>query len=647
MKRFFLSLGAVAVMGMLALSCDKNGGQGGDEPGPGPEPAAKELYVSPEGAGLKDGSSAENALSFANCKAQLLLAMMGSLPEEPKVPEVDAPSSAEEPEGPEVPVLPVYENIDLIDGYTFIFADGTYNTPDDDDDVDGLEIAFPGLDKQVELTFMGSDKAILSGQDRARVLTIGDQVKLTIDGMTVATGNRKASGGGIRAGADGEGAKCDLVLKETVFDNNKVEPVDPKCSGGAIGCYNATVVADGCVFGSGNYGRNGGGIYTEHENADVTMKDCTFRSHTYNTGGAANNSKGTQRYENCSFDGCYTEYGTGGAIHANAAGAVVTIKDCVFQNCRAFVTELDKDVPNDNKASGIISMQAAEVTIEGCTFDNCYSSAGAVILVQKSKDAFLKCSDTVFKNNKGRSRGLVQLTNEGEVAFFNNCVFYMNEMVTGAWGLVLHGANPSVACFHNCTVYGNTRGAYTNQSVAFNTDGSILFTNSTYIGKDGLASIRANTANNATVLLANSILINEGVTVGEAEVKDFVNINALKAPFNAYNSILGGTYSAPETGFSLNQCISDATPALLAGGAYDEAKNVYAWNGPEASAFEKMTPTGFETAVKGITLNNGNTRVNGEVGPAFYAWLQEIGALGKDALGNDRGAAWWPGAYQK
>ncbi len=37
----------------------------------------------------------------------------------------------------------------------------------------------------------------------------------------------------------------------------------------------------------------------------------------------------------------------------------------------------------------------------------------------------------------------------------------------------------------------------------------------------------------------------------------------------------------------------------------------------------------------------GNT-----VGQAFYQWLTEIGAVGKDAAGTERGAAWWPGAYQ-
>ncbi len=36
----------------------------------------------------------------------------------------------------------------------------------------------------------------------------------------------------------------------------------------------------------------------------------------------------------------------------------------------------------------------------------------------------------------------------------------------------------------------------------------------------------------------------------------------------------------------------------------------------------------------------------GTAGDAFYSWLEGIGAIGKDALGKDRGTSWWPGAYQ-
>ena len=636
MKRVFSFLGTVAVIAALAVSCNKDPKPvtPGDEPGPDeptPEPA-KEYFVSPQGAGTKDGLTAENAFGMAELRDLLFLATYNSA--EPVESSDEAPV-----------VTPVYEDLDQIDGYTINFADGKYIIPTEEADIDGLTIALPGAEKAIEFTWKGSRNAILSGNGSSLILTVGENIHLNVEGLSFTDGYSMTQSGGAISVVDG-GV---LNLDGTFFDKNwvcpGVESGTAKCSGGALHCAKGTLTARNCEFGVDNYARNGGSIFTDHVDAVATFENCTFKSFTYNTGGASNNSKGTQNFKDCTFDGCYTTNGTGGAIHANAGGCVDNLENCVFKNCRAFTTELDKETPNDNKASGIISMQTAEVNIKGCTFENCYSSAGAVILVQKSNAAVLKCQDSVFKGNKGRSRGIIQLPGDKAVAFFNNCVFEANEMVTGAWGLILHGGNPAAGCFNNCTIYGNTRGAYTNQSVALNNDGSTIFANSTYIGQDGLASVRNTNATNSAVLIANSILINKGATVGEATVTNFVDAGAMKTAFNAYNSILGGSYTQPTTEFNLNTSIPDATEATLAGGAYADAQKVYKWNGP-AAEFAKMDASAFETALKSVKVDIGNTIVTGELGTAFYNWLVEIGAVGKDALGTDRGAAWWPGAYQ-
>ena len=646
MKKFFrFCLTAVAVAAM-ALSCSKdnknNTNNNTDEPGGGEEPPVvetKDYYVSPDGAGTKDGKSAENAFSLADFQGLLTIALDNSAPE---------------PEGEEeTPVTPVYADLDQIDGYTIHFADGVYPVP-------GLEIAIPGAEKQIELTFTGTSNAVLSGENEGRVLIVGDQVKLTIEGMAVKNGKTieegSENGGGIKVHASTETGKAALVLHKTVFDKNWVSPGSesgtPKCSGGAIWCKNGTVEAEECVFEADNYGRNGGSIFTDDVKAVASFKNCTFKSHTFNTGGAANNSKGTQNFEGCTFDGCYTAGGTGGAVHANAAGCVTNIKNCVFKNCRAFVNELDKETPNNNKASGIISMQAAEVNIDGTTFENCYSSAGAVILVQTSDAAVLKVNNSVFRNNKGRSRAMIQFVGKS-VGFLNNCVFYANQMVTSDWGMIIHGGNPSAVCLNNCTIFGNFRKNDNGEevkggnAVCLNNDGSIILTNSTIVESDDFVSIRSTSNSNNAVLVANSLVINTSSTsnlfVG---AKDSQGKVTMKAPFSAYNSILGPSMGdGIETLVTNSDNVTDATLTTLAGGAYDEAKNIYKWNGPAAS-FAKMTPEAFETALKSVTVKNGNTIVTDELGTAFYAWLTEIGAVGKDALGTSRGAAWWPGAYQ-
>ena len=646
MKKFFrFCLTAVAVAAM-ALSCSKdnknNTNNNTDEPGGGEEPPVvetKDYYVSPDGAGTKDGKSAENAFSLADFQGLLTIALDNSAPE---------------PEGEEeTPVTPVYADLDQIDGYTIHFADGVYPVP-------GLEIAIPGAEKQIELTFTGTSNAVLSGENEGRVLIVGDQVKLTIEGMAVKNGKTieegSENGGGIKVHASTETGKAALVLHKTVFDKNWVSPGSesgtPKCSGGAIWCKNGTVEAEECVFEPDNFGRNGGAIFTDDVKAVASFKNCTFKSHTFNTGGAANNSKGTQNFEGCTFDGCYTAGGTGGAVHANAAGCVTNIKNCVFKNCRAFVNELDKETPNNNKASGIISMQAAEVNIDGTTFENCYSSAGAVILVQTSDAAVLKVNNSVFRNNKGRSRAMIQFVGKS-VGFLNNCVFYANQMVTSDWGMIIHGGNPSAVCLNNCTIFGNFRKNDNGEevkggnAVCLNNDGSIILTNSTLIESDDFVSIRSTSNSNNAVLVANSLVINTSSTsnlfVG---AKDSQGKVTMKAPFSAYNSILGPSMGdGIETLVANTDNVTDATLTTLTGGAYDEAKNIYKWDGPAAS-FAKMTPAAFETALKSVTVKNGNTIVTDELGTAFYGWLTEIGAVGKDALGTSRGNAWWPGAYQ-
>ena len=644
MKRFFSYLLTAAAIVSLSLACSKDNGQtpantdngGQDQPGGGDEPAVvetKDYYVSLEGAGTKDGKSEANAFSFKELRELLTLALNNSAPE----PEGEDPT----------PVPPVYEDLDMIDGYTIHFADGTYVLPLSADETEGLVLSLPGAEKVVELTLKGSSNAILSGNKLARVLTVGDQVKLTIDGMAVKDGfSETLSGGGIKVHAETEGGKAALVLRKTVFDNNRVcsgeESGTPKCSGGALWCANGTIEAEECVFEAENYGRNGGAIYTDNEKAVATFKSCTFKCHTFNTGGASNNSKGTQKFENCTFDGCYTEGGTGGALHCNAAGAVMEVNNCVFQNCKVFVNEIAKGTIS--KSTGIISLQKGDFTVKGSTFKNCEGISGAVILLQSDDAGIFKCMDSQFLDNEGKTRGIIQ-TNGKSAAFFNNCVFKGNKMTEAAWGLILHGGNPSAACFNNCTVYGNTRDKFSNQSVAFNNDGSIILANTTYIGEDGLASVRSTSANNTSVLVANSIVVNKGATVGDAVVTNFVDAGNMKAPFHAYNSILGGSYTAPSTVFELNASVSDAKEADLAGGSFDGAKGVYTWNGP-VEGFTKMTAEGFETAVKSVNVNMGNTIIDGELGTAFYSWLSEIGAIGKDALGTARGAAWWPGAYQ-
>ena len=63
--------------------------------------------------------------------------------------------------------------------------------------------------------------------------------------------------------------------------------------------------------------------------------------------------------------------------------------------------------------------------------------------------------------------------------------------------------------------------------------------------------------------------------------------------------------------------------------------NGYMWNGQM---------TGTNSTVLAPTADINSALQSADAG--FYAWLESIGALGKDINGNSRGATSWPGCYQ-
>ena len=592
-----------------------------------------DYYVSVSGSGEMTGADASNAIGLSQLKSLLRTVVIGQ-----GDTQAQAASNA---------------NAEKLDGVTFHFADGNYMLPDAENEK-GLKIEYSGYSKQVEITFEGSGAAILSGGGLYRVLTIGNQVALSIKGMKIADGFRSdESGGGILLAAGGSG-NATLKLNGTIFDNNIV---GTSSSGGAIRCSKGKLIAENCVFGTGNYGRNGGSIYTDNTGAEATFIGCTFKSHSYNTGGASNNSNGTQIFRNCRFEGCYTEVekGNGGAIHANGPTAKVVVDGCTFYSCKASTANPMES--STNKGAGIISVQQAEFSLDGCTFDNCEAVTGALIFLQsggtgEKSGGWLKCNNTKFINNRVSDRGLIQANGsksnkQGAIGFFNNCVFSGNTMRTNQWGFILHGGNPGIACFNNCTIYGNTRQQDGGNSVLLNNDGLIIFTNSTLIGAADLVAVRnTDASNDARVLLANSIIIN----TSSPSSLVYGPVDKMKCPLFVYNNIMGPAVDETDVTIVGDSNVKDAALATLTGGAFDETTGVFAWNGPENS-FAKMTPTGFESAVKN-SLNVKYDAFNAYIGDKtlgefYYGWLSEIGAIGKDALGTDRGSAWWPGAYQK
>ena len=177
----------------------------------------------------------------------------------------------------------------------------------------------------------------------------------------------------------------------------------------------------------------------------------------------------------------------------------------------------------------------------------------------------------------------------------------------------------------------------TSNSVSFNNDRGFIITNSTLIDEGGQYEVRVNGNLGEGIdwhlAMCNNIISNESAPNNTFWVRGSITLNN-------YGHNLRGSSAAQGN-------VLDSNPATdkygqthsVIGGTYSDG--VYSWSGTLAG-FTPATAADVENAIKACTVEMaGKTS-----GTDFYAWLKEIGALGKDARGITRGTPWWPGAYQ-
>lgn len=494
----------------------------------------------------------------------------------------------------------------------------------------------------------GAKGASLKARDAKANATIFDgggksQIWLTqkgnvlFDGLTFQNGfSAKDNGGALvfnGTGVTGKVVDCSFIGNKVTDGNNNTKGL----SGGAIHVFEAKVTVENSLF-SKNYGRNGGSLYSNNAEAELTVKGCTFtEDYTYNTGGSINNSNGTQTIEDCTFTRCYNMIGTGGAVHVNGASAVQTLKNCVFSACEANRNNSYTNV--DNKAcGGAICVQDAYLDIIGCTFDGNMGSAGSAMLLQ-SGDGLIRVSDSVFKNNKGASRGLIQ-TNGKAVLFMNNCQIFDNTLRTNVWGTVIHGSNPSVVCMNNCLIYNNVSQQAGGTSVCLNNDGFTVVVNTTVVGENYKSLCRANNKNGSFSLYDNCVLANklDNGIVFFKEKNSSVKLN---------HDIIGPKATDTDGAWlEKTNVVVDGELSFCSGASFDNSKGYWKWNGPSAS-FVKAKEADIVTRLNALDSNNGNTRLKGAFAPKFVEWVKSLDGFNKDQLGTVRTTTGtWPGSVE-
>lgn len=496
----------------------------------------------------------------------------------------------------------------------------------------------------------GAKSASLKARDVKANATVFDgggksQIWLTkkgnvlFDGLTFQNGfSAKDNGGALVFNGTGVTGK----VVDCVFMGNKVTDGTngtQYLSGGAIHVFEAKVTVENSSF-SKNYGRNGGSLFTNNAKAELTVKGCTFtEDYALNTGGSINNSNGTQTIENCTFTGCYNLGGAGGAIHINGASAVQTLKNCVFSACEA--NRNNSYLKVDAKASGgAISVQNANLDISGCTFDGNMGSAGSAMLLQ-SGDGLIRVSDSVFKNNKGASRGLIQ-TNGKAVLFMNNCQIYDNTMRTNQWGTVIHGGNPSVVCMNNCSIHNNVSQQAGGTSVCLNNDGFTVVVNTTAVGENAKSLCRSN--NNTT---SHSFSLYDNCILANKHANGLIFAKEANSSVKLYNDIIGSKATNTDGSWlEKTNVVVDGELSFCNGASFDSSKGYWKWNGPSTS-FTKAKEADIVTRLKAIDSYNGNTRLNGAFAPKFVEWVESLGGFNNDQLGTTRTTSGtWPGSVE-
>lgn len=571
------------------------------------------FYVSTEAKGRKDGSNWDNAAGLTELKALLAKGA----------------------------VMNVY------------MSAGTYSV------TDALVSEADGADFSVYGGYSaGAKGASLKARDAKANVTIFDgggksQIWLTkkgnvlFDGLTFQNGfSAKDNGGALvfnGTGVTGKVVDCSFIGNKVTEGNNNTKGL----SGGAIRVGEATVMVENCSF-SKNYGRNGGSLYTDHAKANLTVKGCIFtEDYTYNTGGSINNSNGTQTIEDCTFTRCYNQVGTGGAIHINGASAVQTLKNCVFNACEAS-SKYSYETTDSRACGGAVSVQNAFLDIIGCTFDGNMGSAGSAMFLQKG-DGLVRVTDCVFKNNKGASRGLIQIQSDSKaVLFMNSCQIYDNHLRTYQWGTVIHGGNPSVVCMNNCSIYNNLNlnkdltNPKNNNPVCLNNDGFTVVVNTTVVGENAKALCRANnnTTSHSFSLYDNCVLVNK-------HTDGLVFFKEANSSVKLYNDIIGPKATNTDGSWLVkNNVVVDSELSFCNGASFDSSKGYWKWNGPSAS-FTKAKEADIITRLNALDSNNGNTRLNGAFAPKFVEWVESLGGFNKDQLGTARTTSGtWPGSVE-
>ena len=524
--------------------------------------------------------------------------------------------------------------IALYDGITIHFKAGTY-TP-------SAKIA-PNINIRTNL--VGEDPAttIFDGNG-ALLFDIWKQSgeTVTFKNFTIQNARNTNDGGAVRIGNSDR--VFNVLFENCVFTGNRTTASGKSGGVFCITGANASLSVKDCEFNQ-NVGYSCGGVLHAIGSSVVTFDNCTFTENSAVTGGVLD-IQGTKGVtcNDCTFTAnSATKYGGSGTHKDVGAGAIVlrtsgdaiTLDSCTFDR---------NTVTGFGGAIASISTNTV-IRLTECLFtgNNAGSGWGSCIHLSNYNGQRVYVDRCLFKENTTSSRGVIGISNSKSLVYMNDATFKDNTNANNnAWGVAVQ-ASGSTVCMNNITTMGNhSTNASPGNTVVFNADSGWLITNSTIIDEPATALVRDNGTVKTTV--CNSILINTTnannvFVIGKgASYFDDCGHNVLSCD---------GTYNNAEPAASDKLSVTSLT-----GGAYSEAWNstnkygVYTWTN-DLTGFTAATQAEVEAAIKSYDIDySANISDVTHVGNDFWAWLESIGATGKDGRGEARTGTWWPGAYQ-
>lgn len=347
-----------------------------DQPGDDPQDptTSNDVFVTPEGAGDKSGSSWENALGMAEFRP-----MFGS--------DYGAKTA---------------EDCAALDGKTFHFMEGSYCATSAEKD--RLKIDFNSYGKPCTIVFLGGYDSSSTGVDLSKrdpsanvtkftgdrngngkaddgdtgILCLDAFVNLTMDGFTFAhsKGSARWKQKAFILNTDKDGAWVNLSLNDCKFEDlYDYNDSDAKYEGGAALwiCCRSTAMINNCEFTDCHSTSRGGAVRLNDGNSVAFINGCTFHGNSISDswGNAIQISNGNFFMNNSTISNCT---GKGGAL--NGGGNWLVVNSTIVNSFDAGSVGSNMTLRNESKTANNITGIVNSVVI--------YNGEGNSVVVTNS-----------------------------------------------------------------------------------------------------------------------------------------------------------------------------------------------------------------------------------------------------------------------